>query len=90
MPLSCRVASACAVDLPLAVATSFPGLRPPRLDMNGAECLKEWKQGAWERQGEREVANTDASHLTLAAFIILTAKGKGGGSQSMYPPCHMR
>lgn len=43
LPRSCRVASACAVALPFEVATSFPGLRPPRLDMNGDDRLKREK-----------------------------------------------
>lgn len=38
-PRSCRPAKACAVVLPEVVATSLPGLSPPRLDMNGAACL---------------------------------------------------
>ena len=44
-PLSWRVASACAVHFPFAVATSLPGLSPPRLDMNGAECLRGGRAG---------------------------------------------
>lgn len=66
-PLSCRVANACAVTLPFAVATNLPGLRPPRLDINGAECL----QGG---RGAREHARGGQTQ------IMSKLMGGGGGS----------
>ena len=73
-PLSCRVARACAVTFPFEVATSLPGLRPPRLDMNGAECLRGGRAG-----GGRGDAHGEEGHRESAGgrkFTCLRLSGK--------------
>lgn len=59
-PRSCRVARAWAVALPETVDTSFPGLKPPMLDMSGDKRLGVLRvhQTGWGWGGEVLTNNT--------------------------------
>lgn len=70
-PLSCRVARACAVTFPFEVATSLPGLRPPRLDMNGAECLRGGRAGGRAAVGETRMGRKDTENKRTGGNLLV-------------------